>query len=346
VAEASSPPRRCAIEFGVTILPDPPCSRFVELVRLAEECGFDWAYTYDSHILWQEGCVLVTAAAVQTERIGLGFCVTNPGTRDPTVTASFHATLNTIIPGRVVIMIGRGDSARRTIGLHPVKIAEFEAATALIRDMSNGRPVTWNDRKILLKWAHDLPEIPIWVAGYGPKALGVAGRQGDGVVIQLADPDIIDWIMGQAGAAAAAGGRAPDALAPIVCAPVALDNDLAAARDAVRWFPAMVGNHVADLLKRYDQSMLPESLTGYLARREFYDYEDHSRQGARHGEFVDDETCDRFCILGTIEDHIQKLRTLEAHGVKQFNIYLMTGGQEETLRAYGEHIIPLFKREA
>jgi len=83
----------------------------------------------------------------------------------------------------------------------------------------------------------------------------------------------------------------------------------------------------------------------YLARREGYDYADHSRQGARHGEFVDDETCDRFCILGSIEDHIAKLRTLEAQGVEQFNIYLMTGHREEILRAYGEHIIPLFKRE-
>ena len=165
-------------------------------------------------------------------------------------------------------------------------------------------------------------------------------------MIQLADPDIIDWIMGQAGAAAETGGRAPHDLAPIVCAPVAIDADMAAARDAVRWFPAMVSNHVVDLLKRYDQSMLPESLTGFLERREFYDYADHSRQGARHGEFVDDETCERFCILGTVEDHIAKLRTLEAHGVEQFNIYLMTGGQEETLRMYGEHIIPLFKREA
>jgi probable F420-dependent oxidoreductase len=337
--------RRCAIEFGVTILPDPPCSRFVDLVRLAEDCGFDWAYTYDSHILWQEGCVLLTAAAVQTERIGLGFCVTNPGTRDPTVTASFHATLNTIVPGRVVVMIGRGDSARRTIGLEPVKIAEFEAATALIRDMANGRAVTWNDREIVLQWAQDRPEIPVWVAGYGPRALGVAGRQADGVVIQLADPDIIDWIMGQARAAAEAGRRAPLELAPIVCAPAAIGDDLAAARDAVRWFPAMVGNHVADLLKRYDQSTLPESLTSYLARREFYDYAAHSRQGAKHGDFVDDETCDRFCILGTLEDHIAKLRTLEAHGVEQFNIYLMTGAQEEILRAYGEHVIPLFKRE-
>ena len=335
-----------SIEFGVTILPDPPCSRFVELVQLAEDCGFDWAYTYDSHILWQEGCVLVTAAAVQTERIGLGFCVTNPGTREPTVTASFHATLNTIIPGRVVVMIGRGDSARRTIGLQPVRIAEFEAATALIRDMSNGRAVTWNGKDIVLEWAKDLPEIPVWVAGYGPRALGVAGRQADGVVIQLADPDIIDWIMGQARGAAEKDGRGPDALAPIVCAPVAIGDDMAVARDAVRWFPAMVSNHVVDLLKRYDQSMLPESLTSYLARREFYDYADHSREGAKHGEFVDDETCDRFCILGSIDDHIAKLRALEAQGVEQFNIYLMTGHQEEILRAYGEHVIPLFTQKA
>src|SRR4029079_3382905 len=331
------------MQFGVTILPDPPCSRFVELVKAAEASGYHWAYTYDSHILWQDGSAFLAAAASETDRIGLGVFVTNPGTREPTVTASFHATLNSMAPGRVVVMIGRGDSARRTIGLEPVKVREFEAATELIRELANGRTADWNGKQITLEWAKDLPEIPVWVAGYGPRALAVAGRQGNGVVIQLADADIIDWIMGQARAAAAEAGRAPGELAPIVCAPVAIGDDMAVARDAVRWFPAMVSNHVVDLLKRYDQSMLPESLTSCLARREFYDYADHSREGAKHGEFVDDETCDRFCILGSIEEHIAKLRTLEAQGVEQFNIYLMTGHQEEILRAYGEHIIPLFK---
>ena len=282
-------------------------------------------------------------AAAQTERIGLGFCVTNPGTREPTVTASFHATLNTMAPGRVAVQIGRGDSARRTIGLEPVKVREFEAATELIRELANGRTADWNGKQITLEWAKGLPEIPVWVAGYGPRALGVAGRQGDGVVIQLADVDIIDWIMGQARAAAEEAGRDPDLLEPIVCAPAVISDDIAAARDASRWFPAMVSNHVVDLLKRYDQSQLPASLTGYLERREFYDYSEHSRTGAKHGEFVDDETCDRFCILGTVEDHIAKLRDLQAHGVKQFNMYLMTGAQEEHFRLYGEHIIPLFK---
>ena len=331
-----------SMQFGVTILPDPPCSRFVELVQMAEASGFHWAYTYDSHILWQDGSAFLAAAAPATERIGLGFCVTNPGTREPTVTASFHATLNSMAPGRVAVLIGRGDSARRTIGLEPVKVREFEAATELIRELANGRTAEWNGKQITLEWAKDLPEIPVWVAGYGPRALGVAGRQGDGVVIQLADPDIIDWIMGQARAAAEEAGRDPALLEPIVCAPAVISDDIDAAREASRWFPAMVSNHVVDLLQRYDHSQLPASLTAYLERREFYDYSEHSRTGAKHGAFVDDETCDRFCILGTIDDHIAKLRELEAHGVTQFNQYSMTGAQEQHLQAYGESVIPLF----
>jgi alkanesulfonate monooxygenase SsuD/methylene tetrahydromethanopterin reductase-like flavin-dependent oxidoreductase (luciferase family) len=66
--------------------------------------------------------------------------------------------------------------------------------------------------------------------------------------------------------------------------------------------------------------------------------------GAAHGEFVTDEICDRFCVLGTAEQAADKLRELEAVGVDQFNIYLMTHSQEETLAAYGDHIIPQFSR--
>ena len=85
------------------------------------------------------------------------------------------------------------------------------------------------------------------------------------------------------------------------------------------------------------------ALTDYVEARKFYDYNDHSRVGAAHGEFVTDEICDRFCALGTVEQVKAKMRELEAVGVDQFNVYLMTHGQEETLAAYGEHIIPQFK---
>jgi alkanesulfonate monooxygenase SsuD/methylene tetrahydromethanopterin reductase-like flavin-dependent oxidoreductase (luciferase family) len=114
----------------------------------------------------------------------------------------------------------------------------------------------------------------------------------------------------------------------------------------VRWFPAMVSNHVFDLLSKHPKDELPPSLVDYVERREFYDYKEHSRLGAKHGSFVDDETCDRFCILGTPEDHVAKLRRLEELGVTQWNIYLMTAGQEQTLEVYGREIIPQFAQIA
>jgi probable F420-dependent oxidoreductase len=332
-----------AISFGVTVLPDPPYTRFLDLLELAEQQGFDYGWTYDSHVLWQESIPLLTLAAERTSRMKLGPFVTNPGTREPTVLASAYATMHVISGGRMVMGIGRGDSARRVIGLQPVKVAEFEDSCRMIRDLMNGRAVQWNGKELQLEWALGEPEIPMYVAGYGPRALAVAGRVSDGVIIQLADPVIIEWIMDTARKAAEEAGRDPDALECIVGAPSKVSDDVSAARDEVRWFPAMVSNHVMDLIEKYGWSSdIPSELTEYVKARKFYDYKDHSRVGAAHGEFVSDEICDRFCVLGSVEDCTKKLRELEAVGVDQFNIYLMTHGQEETLEAYGGEIIPRF----
>jgi probable F420-dependent oxidoreductase len=338
-----------ALSFGVTVLPDPPASRLVELLQLAESHGFEYGWTYDSHVLWQESFPLLTLAAQATTTMKLGHCVTNPGTREPTVLASGYATLHDISGGRMVMGIGRGDSARRYIGQKPVRVAEFERRCRMIKDFMNGREVEWNDKELQLKWVRpELPEIPMWVAGYGPKALAVAGRVGDGVIIQLADPDIIGWIMDTARKAAEEAGRDPSALKCIVSAPSHITSDIADAREQVRWFPAMVSNHVMDLVERYgaDGSVIPSALTDYVQARKFYDYDEHSRVGAKHGEFVTDEICDRFCVLGSPEQAIAKLKELESIGVDQFNIYLMTHGQEEDLAAYGREIIPAFAAAA
>ena len=99
----------------------------------------------------------------------------------------------------MIMGIGRGDSARRYIGQQPVRVAEFEEALRMIKPFMNGKEVEWNGKELELKSVRpELPEIEMHVAGYGPKALAVAGRQGDGVggQVQLADPDIIQWIMG------------------------------------------------------------------------------------------------------------------------------------------------------
>jgi probable F420-dependent oxidoreductase len=261
------------------------------------------------------------------------------------VLASSYATLHDISNGRMAMGVGRGDSAVRYIGRQPMKVADFENALRMVKGFMNGREVQWNERDLQLKWVRpELPEIPMWVAGYGPKALGVAGRVGDGVIIQLADPEIISWIMDTARRAAEEAGRDPSQLKCIVGAPSHVTDDLADARDQVRWFPAMVSNHVMDLIERYgtDGSSVPKALTYYVQARKFYDYNDHSRVGAAHGEFVTDEICDRFCVIGNRDQIAAKLRELEAVGVDQFNIYLMTHAQEETLAAYGDGIIPEF----
>src|SRR4051794_8264589 len=333
-----------SLTFGVTVLPDPPYRRFVELLQLAERHGFEYGWTYDSHVLWQDSFPTMALAAQATERLKLGHMVTNPGTREPTVVASAYATLQDISAGRMVLGIGRGDSARRYIGQKPVPVGRFEEALRMIKPFMNGEKVPWNDTEIELGWARrDLPGIEMHVAGYGPKVLAVAGRLGDGVIIQLADPDIIRWTMGTARRAAEEAGRDPDALKCIVCAPSHISNDLAAARDQVRWFPAMVSNHVKDLVERYGyDSEIPSELTEFLKVRTGYDYKEHSRVGAKHGEWVTDEVCDRFCVIGSVEQCTAKLRELESVGVDQFNIYLMTEGQEATLGAYGRDIIPRF----
>jgi probable F420-dependent oxidoreductase len=336
------------LTFGVTVLPDPPLSRFLELIELAEKHGFEYGWTYDSHILWQESYATLAVAADRTERIKLGHFVTNPGIRDPTVTASWYATMQDLSNGRVVMGIGRGDSSRRVVGLQPVRVAEFERRCQMIKDLMNGRKVQWNEKELELTWVRsELPDIEMWIAGYGPKALAVAGRVGDGVIIQLADPQIIQWIMDTAKKSAEEAGRDPAALKCIVGAPSKVTDDLQQAREEVRWFPAMVSNHVMDLIEKYGfDSEIPAALTEYVRARKFYDYKDHSRVGAAHGEFVTDEICDRFTVIGNTEQCIQKLKELESVGVDQFNIYLMTHGQEETLQAYGDQIIPQFARVA
>ena len=287
------------LSFGVTVLPDPPYQRLIELMKLAEAQGFEYGWTYDSHVLWQESMPVMALVADQTSTIKLGHMVTNPAIRDPTVLASAYATLQDISNGRMIMGVGRGDSAVRYVGRKPMKVADFEEALQMVKPFMNGKEVTWNDKELQLKWVRpELPEIEMHVAGYGPKALAVAGRQGDGVIIQLADPDIIQWIMDTARKAAEEAGRDPAALKCIVSAPSHISDDLADARDQVRWFPAMVSNHVQDLIDRYgtDGSVVPQVLTDYVEARKFYDYNEHSRVGAKHGEFVTDEICDRFCV--------------------------------------------------
>jgi probable F420-dependent oxidoreductase len=328
------------VDLGVTFQTDPPASRVVELTRRAESLGFSHAWTFDSHILWQEPYVIYSQMLAATERIMVGPFVTNPATRDPTVTASLFATLNDMFGNRTICGIGRGDSARRVLGKPPTTLAETEAAMHVIKELAEGRAIETPAGEVRIPWVRD-GRLDVWMAGYGPKALALVGRKADGFILQLADPVIARWTIDHVRGAAAEAGRDPDGIAFCVAAPAYVGDDLDHAREQCRWFGGMVGNHVADLVRRYgEDSEIPHALTDYIRARDGYDYAHHGRAGNPDTTFVPDEIVDRFCVLGTVEDHVAKLRELEELGVDQFNIYLMHDAQEATLDAYGEHVIP------
>src|SRR2546426_11533200 len=107
------------MEFGFTLKPDHSLERVASLTRLAESAGFTYGWLFDSHVLWREPYVLLTLMAQATNRMRLGTCVTNPATREPSVTASALAVLDELSDGRMDLGIGRGDSARRGPGKPP-----------------------------------------------------------------------------------------------------------------------------------------------------------------------------------------------------------------------------------
>lgn len=326
------------MRFGITIKPDMPVERMVALTRQAEAGGFQYGWIFDSHILWLEPYPLLTLMASNTKNMRLGTCVTNPATRDITVTSSLFATLNLISGGRMQLGIGRGDSSRRVLGKKPVGAGDLERAVKTFRELTAGREIEYDGQPTRISWATGSP--PVWIAGYGPKVLDLAGRVGDGVILQFADPDLIEWCLGFVKKGAEAAGRDFRKIEVMAAAPVWVSDDLKLARERVRWFPALVSNHVVDLISRYKPEELPAALTSYVRDRGHYDYQEHCEVESDHSKFVSDEVVDRFCLVGPAAAHREKLRKLASIGVTQFNIYLMCGEEEATLETYQREILP------
>jgi len=333
------------MDIGVVLQCTPPAARVVDLAKRAETYGFSYVWTFDSHILWEEPYVIYSKILDETRNVTVGPMVTNPATRDITVTASVFATLNEMYGNRTVIGIGRGDSAVRVTNGKPVTVAELRQAVVDIKGLVNGEAIEYKGNHLRLPWAGK-SRTDVWVAAYGPKVLALAGEVGDGFILQLADPSIAEWTIKAVKDAAEAAGRNPDDVYICVAAPAYVtdgsDEMHAHARDQLRWFGGMVGNHVADIVARYGENggAVPQALTDYIKNRQGYDYNEHGQAGNTHTDFVPDEIVDRFCIIGPPEAHIERLRELKDLGVDQFALYLQHDDKDHTLAQYGERVIP------
>ncbi|WP_328345439.1 TIGR03842 family LLM class F420-dependent oxidoreductase [Streptomyces violaceus] len=335
------------MDFGLVLQTDPPASRVISLMKRAERNGFSYGWTFDSAVLWQEPFVIYSQILANTTRLKVGPMVTNPGTRTWEVTASTFATLNDMFGNRTVCGIGRGDSAMRVAGRKPNTLARISEAMKVIRELGSGREADLGGTVVRFPWIGEGAELPVWMAAYGPKALKMAGEEADGFILQLADLYLTESMVKAVKDAAVAAGRDPAEVTICVAAPAYVTEDdspeaLAHAREQCRWFGGMVGNHVADLVSKYGEhsSQVPDELTDYIKARQGYDYSHHGRSGNPDTQFVPDEIVDRFCLIGPVERHIEKLNALRALGVDQFAVYDMHDAQEAVIDAYGTRVIP------
>jgi probable F420-dependent oxidoreductase len=329
------------VHFGFTLKPGHSIERTIALARQAEAAGFEYGWLFDSHVLWRDPYPLLTLMAQATTTMRLGTCVTNPATREPSVTASSLAVLQELSGGRMDLGIGRGDSARRVLGKPPTSMQDLERAVEVIRALVEGREIEYEGTNLRLDWTAGFP-LPVWVAGYGPVALRLTGRIADGAMLQIGDPDLVRWFVSQVRASEAESGRPAGSVRVMAAAPAHV-GDRADGRERTRWFPALVSNHVVDLVNKYPREDLPEELTTYVRDREGYDYHHHAEVGSDNARFVSDDVVDAFSVLGSVDEHIERLRDLAAAGVDQFNVYLMNGDEEQQLEIYGRDVIPALR---
>ncbi|MFE6365102.1 TIGR03842 family LLM class F420-dependent oxidoreductase [Streptomyces sp. NPDC057806] len=338
------------MDFGLVLQTDPPASKVVSLMKRAERNGFTHGWTFDSAVLWQEPFVIYSQILSNTAKLTVGPMVTNPGTRTWEVTASTFATLNDMFGNRTICGIGRGDSAMRVAGRKPNTLARISEAMKVIRALASGEEADLGGTAIRFPWIRPGAHLPVWMAAYGPKALKMTGEEADGFILQLADLYLTEYMVKAVKDAAVAAGRPADAVKICVAAPAYVTEDdspaaLAHAREQCRWFGGMVGNHVADLVAKYGEhsAAVPDELTDYIKARAGYDYSHHGRADNPDTAFVPDEIVDRFCLIGPVEKHIEKLTALRELGVDQFAVYDMHDAQEAVIDAYGAHVIPALR---
>lgn len=334
-----------SLQFGITFkgFVEPERARY--LVRMAEHAGFGYCWFYDSHILWRECYPAIAMCMEHTRRMRFGPLVTNPDVRDWSVAGSLFASLSMQSGGRFDVAVGRGDSSRRVMGNKPASLERVAAFVRTVKALGRGEEVSYPEcpSPVRLPWAEG-SNLPAWIAAYGPQALRCAGEHGDGLVLQIAEVGLCKWFAEQALSAGRAAGRDMSGFGVMAAAP-AYFGDMDTCVAATRWFPAMVGNHVADIVEKYgkDSGVVPQSFTTYIEKRQGYDYAKHGQSDNAFLDFITPEVVDSFCVLGSPDRHIAKLRALEAAGVTQFNIYLDNGDEENIIATYGTRVIPALR---
>jgi 5,10-methylenetetrahydromethanopterin reductase len=322
--------------FHIGVLPAQPVAEVAELAVEGERLGFGGIWVADSQSIFRDPFQALALAGDRTERILLATGVTNPITRHIAVLASSFATLAELSGGRAVLGIGVGESAVRTIGRKPARLAELEEATHALRALLRGEPARVDGTEIRQTWSGGT--APIFFAASGPRMLELAGRIADGVLFQVgAEPGLVRYALEHIEAGERATGRAPGSVTRIIRLGSSVAHDRARARDEARGYVAAAAGTVYWAVPR---ERLSDELYADLQRmKERYDYQRHASGDAEHAALITDRIIDAISISGTPDEAVPRFRELAALGVDGFNIPVR-GDAHAALRVLTDDVIP------
>jgi alkanesulfonate monooxygenase SsuD/methylene tetrahydromethanopterin reductase-like flavin-dependent oxidoreductase (luciferase family) len=327
---------------------------YLESVQCADRAGFTNAWVCDSQMIWQDPYVYMARGLAATDGLVFGTAVTNLITRHFTVTASGHATLASMHPGRVVLGLGRGDSSIRTLGLRPAKVAEMRALVPEVKRLLAGDAVDLDGTEIRIPWAGE--RVPLMLGGTGPSTMRLAGAHADVVTVELGvHPEAIQWAVRNIADGAREAGRDPAEIEVVALCGMWVSDDLAEAREQCRWAPASATNHISEVIHNNPAHGMPPALTRLPAlRRELvavgsglpsvdgsYDYYGgHCVNDADHAQWIPAELIDDFALVGPAQRIAERIAELEAIGVSQVAVAFLNGELEQ-METIGRDLLPL-----
>lgn len=319
------------MKFSATLFQTGPVADWLHSIKAAESEGFEQVWVGDSHMIWREAYVTLTAALLNTSRLRIGLAVTNPVTRDISVTASAFATLAEVSDGRAVLGIGLGDSALETIGKEPARLAELERALEGLRTLLSKEAVPMGDADARLSWLPARADVPIFIGGSGPKMLKLMGKHGDGVILMAgAHTDLLQTAIERV--MEGSEGRRPYSVAWV---PASVLPDGQQARDNVRGHVARCATHAL----AWDFPPEDEKLIQKL--RDAYDYYGHLFPASPQADLVPDRLVDLFAIAGTPEEARQRVDELRDAPVDEIAFVLHGDDRELQLRLLARDVLGL-----
>ena len=331
------------MELGVTLFPDCPHERLLELARLAEAGGFAYLGIADSQSLARDVYVALTALARETRRIRIGPTVTNPLTRHPAVTASAIASVDEVCGGRAFLGVGSGDSAVLNLDLPPARLAEMREFLRALRELLQGGTYRYGEAEIHTRWVRR--PLPLVLAAEGPKTLELGGELADAVLIHTGlTPEILGSSIARVREGERRAGRRPGSVGIWAFAKCNVGDTREAAIEEIKMGLAASAHHAfrATLEGKYVPAYLHERVRRLLRE---YDTSQHERAGATRNAALPDELgltdylARRFAVVGDPESCQRDVRSLAELGVDVLFLTAIGPDPERILRRLSREVL-------